>query len=74
MNMAKKKNAKQKKVDYLYGDLSKVETEALKAALQAYKMLLTNKRQSRYHERALNVIHRIEGELLARKELIFRRC
>lgn len=72
--MVKKvKKQKKEKVDYLYADLSKVETKALKTAHQGYRLLLMNKRYQGDHPIALDAIHRIEGELLARKELVFKR-
>ncbi|MEK7586132.1 MAG: hypothetical protein AAB477_02810 [Patescibacteria group bacterium] len=71
--MAKKPvRTPKKKVSYLYDNLSGVTTKALKCAMRAYKMLLASNKHRGCHDTALDAIHRIEGELLGRKELPFK--
>jgi hypothetical protein len=66
-------NAKtQKKVNYLFDDLSQVSTEALKKAMGGYNLLLKNPKRRYVHQKAKDIMFRIEGELLSRKEFPIR--
>jgi len=59
--------AQEKEVDYAYGDLSKVDTETLKRALKSYKA-----RDDGRNNEIVEIVSRIEGELLNRKEINIR--
>jgi hypothetical protein len=53
---------KDESINYLYDDLSKIDTKKLKLALVGYKNF-------KHHGNGEEAILRIEGELLSRKEL-----
>ncbi len=58
-----------KKIDYTLDALSGVKTTTLKHAHQAYSMLLENdERNFSENNKILDSLHRIQGELLTRKE------
>lgn len=58
------------KVDYLYGDLSNVDTKKLRSGLAAYKNFKRFHDNEENADKAAETIIRIEGELLKRKEVI----
>ena len=61
-------------VNYAYDSLAEVDTKKLKKALGGYRLVKKNfaKKRRNLPDATLEAIHRIEGELLSRKEIILK--